>query len=224
VIHYHGTPITPREQLLRMVGRNFCISMAAPADLKTCLQIGQSLMFDSGAFSAFTRGVKVDWDDYFAWLEPMLEHPHWAVMPDVIGGDHLQQDELLRQWPFRKEMGAPVWHLNLPLGWLLQLAELYPRICIGSSGEYWEVGRPKWCGRMDQAFNLLAINGLKPWVHGLRMLGQIDGGWPLASADSTNVAQNHNRHGCANCMAEVIDAQQPVLKWKTRAEQENLFA
>jgi hypothetical protein len=225
VIHYHGTPITPREQLLRMVGRNFCISMAAPADLKTCLQIGQSLMFDSGAFSAFTRGHQVDWNDYYKWLEPNLAHPHWAVVPDVIGGGVEEQRELQKKWPRDWGLlGAPVWHLNLPTDWLLELAGHWSRICIGSSGQYWDVGGEKWCRRMDQAFNALEKMSVKPWVHGLRMLGQLDGGWPLASADSTNVAQNHNRHGCANCMAEVIDAQQPVLKWKTRAEQENLFA
>lgn len=60
-LHYHGTPITPRSQLLKMSGRNFCVSFVEPRDLGVCLDIGQSVMLDNGAFSAFTRGVKPDW-------------------------------------------------------------------------------------------------------------------------------------------------------------------
>jgi hypothetical protein len=57
LIHYHGTPITPRAQLERMGGRCFCVSFADPRDTAVCLRIGQSVMFDNGAFSAFTKGV-----------------------------------------------------------------------------------------------------------------------------------------------------------------------
>ena len=42
VIHYHGTPITPRESLLELAGRSFCVSFAHPRDVRTCHEIGQS--------------------------------------------------------------------------------------------------------------------------------------------------------------------------------------
>jgi hypothetical protein len=62
-----------------------------------------------------------------------------------------------------------------------------------------------------------------PWVHGLRMLGQAEGPWPLASADSTNVAQNHHRTGCAECMAQPLDAINPPALWAARPLQEALL-
>lgn len=222
MIHYHGTPITPRDQLMRMHGRHFCVSFARPDSLGICLQIGQSLMLDNGAFSAFTRGEAPQWAEYYRWLAPLLAPPHWAVIPDVIDGDVSAQRGLVQQWPQEfGYLGAPVWHLALSFDWLLELCDKFPRVCFGSSGLYWQVGSEAWSRRMDEAFNALHKSGrFNTWIHGLRMLGQTDGGWPFASADSTNVAQNFKRDGgCAECKAFLIDAQQPALWWQPRATQ-----
>lgn len=217
MIHYHGTPITPQEQLLRMAGRHFCVSYARPDNVKTCLEIGQSVMFDNGAFSAYTRGANFDEPGYYAWLEDKLAHPHWAVVPDVIDGSVEQQRELAGRWPFSRFLAAPVWHLGLPIDYLLELCDWWPRVCFGSSGAYWKVGAPEWRARMDEAFDALARTGRAPWIHGLRMLSQTEGGWPLASADSTNVGRNFKRDGgCAECKAAQIDARQPAPRWIIR--------
>ena len=227
VIHFHGTPITPREQLLRMAGRHFCVSFAAPQDLKTCLSIGQSVMLDNGAFSAFTRGKQLDVKGFFKWIEPILAPPHFAIVPDAIGGSVEDQHKLLSMWP-RETLGydnaCPVWHLDKPFSHLHWLINAYPKVALGSAGEYWQVGSDKWAHRMDETFNELErVHKRMPWIHGMRMLGMAGERWPLASADSTNVAQNHNRAGCAECMATDIDAVQPSGKWKTRPEQQRMF-
>ena len=75
---------------------------------------------------------------------------------------------------------------------------------------------------MDEIFNFLAQKfRTMPWIHGLRMLGQTDGGWPLASADSTNVGQNFKTYsGNAESMASEIDTKQPSPKWKHREQLE----
>lgn len=215
MIHYHGTPITPRAQLERMEGRNFCVSYARPDDLKTCLRIGQSLMLDNGAFSAFTRGMTFDREKFYRWLDPILGHPHWAVVPDVIDGTVEQQRDMVATWPFRREFGIPVWHLGLSIDYLLELCDTWGRVCFGSAAQFWQVGSPAWCGRMDEAFNAITHTfGRVPWVHGLRMLGCAKGPWPLASADSTNLAQNFkHRTGCTECMAALLDAVNPPVAW-----------
>lgn len=215
MIHYHGTPITPKRMLLEMSGRHFCVSFARPDDLDDCLRIGQSLMLDNGAFTAFTQGKQLDLPGYLAWCEKHLAHPHWAVVPDVIDGDEDQQRAGIAAWPFPKELSAPVWHLGLSLDWLLELVDSWPRICLGSSGQYWEVGSPSWQRRMDEAFNALARRRQHlPWIHGMRMLSQADGPWPLASADSTNVARNYKRnHEHPDAMAGRIDSMQPTKRW-----------
>lgn len=223
MLHYHGTPITPKEELLAMAGRLFCVSYERPDDLKTCLRIGQSLMFDNGAFSTFTRGAEFDEHGFYQWVEPMLAHPHWAVVPDVIGGDVEQQRAMVARWPFRRELGMPVWHLGAPIDYLLELADGWPRICFGSSAAYWQVGSPTWCGRMDEAFNALARRGPLPWIHGLRMLGMGGERWPLASADSTNVGRHWKRDECcAERKARVIDAVQTPLTWTLQPTQDSL--
>lgn len=224
MLHYHGTPITPRAQLERMAGRMFCVSFAAQQDLATCLRIGQSVMFDNGAFSAKTRDLPFDRDGFYAWIEPHLAHPHWAVVPDVIDGTVEQQREMVATWPYRREFGIPVWHLGLPIDYLLEIADAWGRVCFGSAGAYWRIGTPAWCGRMDAAFNALVRTfGRVPWVHGLRMLGQADGPWPLASADSVNVGRSF-KDGliCAECMAQRIDSVNPPTLWTERQLQEVL--
>jgi len=221
---YHGTPITPKHQLARMVGRNFCVSFARPDNLAVCMRIGQSVMLDNGAFSVKTRGEVFDLKALYAWLDPILAHPHWAVMPDEIDGTVEQQRAMLATWPYRREFGVPVWHLGLPIDYLLELCDEYGKVCLGSAGAYWKIGTPAWCGRMDEAFNAMARTfGRLPWVHGLRMLGQAAGPWPLASADSTNVAQNFKRDGgCAECKAAVIDATNSPSLWTERPIQDAL--
>lgn len=216
MIHYHGTPVTPKGALLEMSGRHFCVSFAEPRDLEDCLRIGQSVMLDNGAFSAFTKGKPMDFDGYYTWVEDHLQHPHWAVVPDVIDGTVEQQRELIARWPFPKELSAPVWHLALPIHWLLELAGSWPRICLGSSGHYWQVGSQAWCDRMDEVYEALTSRFKHlPWVHGMRMLGQADGRWPLASADSTNVARNFKRNQeHPDLMAGRIDAIQPAKRWR----------
>jgi hypothetical protein len=223
MLHYHGTPITPRAQLERMGGRCFCVSFAEPRDTATCLRIGQSVMFDNGAFSAFTKGVPFDEAGFIRWVEPVLAHPHWAVVPDVIDGSVEQQHEMVKRWPLSRDMSMPVWHLGLPIDYLLELVDHWPRVCFGSTAAYWQIGSASWCGRMDAAFNALARRRHMPWIHGLRMLGAAAGPWPLASADSTNVAQNWKRDaGCADCKAAPIDAINPPHRWSERPLQEVL--
>jgi hypothetical protein len=208
-----------------MGGKHFCVSYARPDDLKRCLRIGQSLMLDNGAFSAKTRGLPFDRDGFYGWVEPLLAHPHWGVVPDVIDGSEDEQREMVKSWPFRKEMGIPVWHLGLSISYLIELCDAWGRVCFGSAGEFWQIGTSKWCHRMDEAFNALVNTYGRqiPWVHGMRMLGQASGPWPLASADSTNVALHHAEHlECAGCMAKRIDSTNPPTKWNVQPLQEFL--
>jgi hypothetical protein len=186
--------------------------------------IGQSVLLDNGAFSAFTKGVPFNAVGFLAWADPVLHHPHWAVIPDVIDGSEEDQRKGLKDWPFG-DFGAPVWHLGLPIDYLLELADRYPRICFGSTARYWKVGTSDWSRRMDEAFNALAVRHHRlPWIHGLRMLGVAGMDWPLASADSTNVAQNWSMaHGCPDKLAAKIDAIQTPRKWTRREEQCDIF-
>ncbi len=224
MIHYHGTPLTPRSEMLKMAGKHFCVSFARPDDADWCLSNGQSVMYDCGSFSVFTRGEQFDEDGYLKWLEPRLCHPHWAVVTDMIGGTEEQQREMIARWPFPRHLSAPVWHMGLSIDWLLELSGDWPRICFGSSAAYWQVGSAAWERRCDAAWNALETRGLRPWVHMLRGLALSGDRWPFASADSTNVARNFkNEPVCPERMARRIDSIQTPPRWHMRAEQQEMF-
>jgi hypothetical protein len=234
VIHYHGTPITPRKYLHELAGRHFCVSYAAPGDLAWCLDHAQSIMLDSGAFSAWTRGHTVDWDAYMDWCEPVLDaHCHWAVIPDVIDGDEAANDMLLVKWFMRRlPRGAPVWHMHESIDRLKRLCAGYERVCIGSSAEYRSPGTAKWHRRMEEAMNAACGNGPAPtWLHMLRAAKEAnEGTYPFASCDSTNLARNHagNNQGTprkdVRRMADLIDSAQTTPRWRVRGEHLTLEA
>ena len=192
-----------------MRGLCFCVSYERPDNEKWCRKYAQSIMWDNGAFSAHTRKSKFDYEGFQRWVEPRLRHPHWAVAPDVIGGSVEDQRDLLKTWRLPKVLSAPVWHLHLPLDWLLELADIWPRVCFGSSQQFWKIGSPEWTRRIDEAWEYLHLFGIThPHIHMLRAMDAASKGpWPFASADSTNVARNFKRNRvCPELMARKIDS------------------
>lgn len=214
-LHYHGTPITPRDVLHTLAGRCFCVSYAKTQDAKHCHDIGQSVMLDNGAFSLWRTGKATDWPGFYRWCERWLEYrTTWAVIPDVIDGDAAANDALIAQWP-HGDRGAPVWHMHEPIGRLLELAGRWPRVCVGSSGAYATVGDARWHDRMTDAMNQLCGDGPPPvWLHMLRGMALSGLHYPFASVDSTDIARNHNRQqNSAAEMARIWDAQQCRARW-----------
>ena len=227
-LHYHGTPLSPISELMKLAGKCFCVPFSDARDAERCLQIGQSVMFDNGAFSAFTKGKPMDVAGYVAFLEPMLRHPHWAIPPDVIDGTVEHQREMLARWPYPRELSAPVWHMGLPIDYLLELADNWPRICFGSTAQYWQIGSETWRRRADEAFNALdATFKYLPWIHMLRGMCLSGDRWPFASVDSVNVARNFkDSNADPERMALRLDAVQCTSPWVGRPllRQEDIFA
>ena len=226
MIHFHGTPITPNAVLHTLAGRHFCVSHAAPQQVRLVHEIGQSVMLDNGAFSAWTKGRPTDWPAYYGWCDRWLDHPTtWAVIPDVIDAGTQTQDALLSEWP-HGDRGAPVWHMDEPISRLLRLCEAWPLVCVGSTAEYRTVLSPLWTRRMDATWDALAQTfGRLPRLHMLRGMQLSGRRWPFASVDSTDVAQNHHRpQNTAAAMAARWDAQQVPGVWHLSHEQLELIA
>lgn len=248
MIHYHGLPITSPGSAAAVAAIN-CghafISFRSPDQLSLALDICQSFAVDNGAFSAWKSGQPVtDWSRYYAWVGGLRRVPtfDFAVIPDVIDGNEQDNDELLNEWPWRVVapwVGAPVWHMHESMERLLRLALAYPRICIGSSGEYASVGNGRWWGRMAEAMNAICDkNGLPICkLHGLRMLNpEVFTKLPFSSADSTNIAQNigidsawkgtytpPSKEARAWVMRQRIESAQSMTFWKEQPTQESLL-
>ncbi len=197
---YHGTPLTPGRALETLAGRAFCVSFFAPASVDRVERISPNIMYDNGAFSYFTRARRLgleleapDWWTYYEWLETRLFQPgRWAVVPDVIDAGSQLQDALLNDWPYG-DRGAPVWHTDEPLDRLCRLLDSWPRVCLGSCGEHWNVGGEAWTRRMDETWDRLAHRRTQPVTHMLRGTA-VAHLYPFDSADSTSLAQNGWRY------------------------------
>lgn len=196
MIHYHGGPITPDTCAVRAwTGRHAFVSYAHPAQIGLAAEVCQSFALDNGAFSFWKAAKETDWQGYYRWVEQWYRHPgfDFAVVPDVIEGTESENDDLAELCPLPRHHMAVVWHINESIERLVRLAGKWPRVCIGSSGEF-DVSSPrKFLPRAKEAISAICDELGRPIckLHGLRMLNpDIYTQLPLSSADSTNVARN----------------------------------
>lgn len=200
---FHGTPITPNDAFSNvMLGRRACVSFFRPDQVKRVEEVCASVMYDNGAFSewqaASKRGedwfVRADWTPYFSWLENRLfDGDRWAVIPDAPGGPSQVNDGLLNDWPFGRERGVPLWHMDGPVERLGRLCERYSRVALGWTGhpKVEPVGCPRYRKRMDEVAALLGATW--PPIHMMRGVA-VAFDYPFASADSTSLGQNGHRY------------------------------
>ncbi len=134
---------------------------------------------------------------YAEWVRQYEKHPgfDFAIIPDVIDGNEFENDKMISRWTCTENMrhGVPVWHLHESLDRLAYLARAYPRVALGSSGQWATPGTDDWWDRMEEVRPVVTDEVGRPIVklHGLRMLNPtIFAHIPLASADSCNVALN----------------------------------
>lgn len=197
MIHYHGLPITPATAAVSAIfGGHAFVSFGHPDQLSIAIECCQSFAIDNGAFSAWKSGNPIfDWSDFYDWAFQCKKNPNcdFAVIPDVIDGDEKANDDLLKDCPLPTWFGAPVWHMHESIERLIRLANNYPRICLGSSGQYAQVGNSLWWHRINEALKEICDKDGYPIckLHGLRMLDpEIFSKLPFASADSTNIGRN----------------------------------
>jgi hypothetical protein len=240
VIRFHGTPCGgPREQVAKFLrGRHALIPFVRPEGIATAADECQSFVIDNGAFTAWKQGIAIDWREYYNFCDQWHRHPafDWAIIPDVIDGTEDENDALLDEWPSHIE-GVPVWHMGESLERLERLAK-WPRLAIGSSGDYATVGDDKWWHRISEAMAVVCDDHGRPQtkLHGLRMLDPaVFRHLPLASADSTNAVRNANqvlRFGNypspnistrMSAIAERIEIHQSAAAWLPGDKQATLF-
>jgi hypothetical protein len=248
MIPYHGLRITPATAAVRSVTAGHAFISAAYLDqLTLALACVQSFALDNGAFSSWRSGNPItDWTSFYELVAELHRYPQFdfAVIPDVIDGTEEENDALLAEWPWRTSaphIGAPVWHLHESLERLDRLVTEWPRVCIGSSGQFAQIGTPAWWTRMAEAMDVICDKSGRPAckIHGLRMLDPaIFSRFPFASADSTNIARNigidsawkgtytpPTKEARAAIMRERIESHQSLTFWDRKAApiQESFF-
>lgn len=196
MIHYHGLPMTPLADMLRaMRGKHAMVSYSDFRQIEEAAEICQSIVIDCGTFGAWLRGEQPDFVGYEAFVGKWLKHPavDWVIIPDVIDGNEAKNDALIWSWPFPTAVSVPVFHLHESMKRLEFLCARFPRVALGSSGEFADPGTPRWWNRIAEIMEVVCDeNGLpRVKLHGLRMLDPVlFSHLPLSSADSCNVARN----------------------------------
>lgn len=196
--HFHGTPVWGSAgdvHRIAVSGAGAFVSYVRPDQIAASLNFAAAVGIDNGAFSAWMRGLVINWCEFYEWLLGYYHHPKVAffVIPDVVEGGESDNDALIRQVPrMFREKTAPVWHLHESIDRLVELCREWPQVCVGSSGEYAVIRTERWHRRMQEAFETIYCKyTFQIRVHGLRMLdGRVMGNYPLATADSTNLACN----------------------------------
>jgi hypothetical protein len=139
---------------------------------------------------------EIDFDAYLDWVNSLAKHPSfdWALIPDKIDGTWQEnQAKILRWHKSGGAKGVPIYHLHEPLFYLEWLADNYPMVALGSSGEWGRPNSAKWWVRMEKVMETVTDEQGRPKtkLHGLRMLNpKVFTKLPLSSADSANAATN----------------------------------
>jgi hypothetical protein len=196
LIHYHGLPMSgaASDMVKAFAGRHAMVSYETPEPLALAAEICKSVVLDNGAFSAWKAGRAYDFGGYVAWVTKWLKHPavEWCIIPDIIDGGEGANDMQLHKW-FYGLNGIPVYHMHESLGRLERLVKRYPRVALGSSGQWDTPNTDDWWARMSEMMAVACDADGIPHCkfHGLRMLDtRIFSHLPLASADSVNVSRN----------------------------------
>ena len=204
MIKYHGTPITPRAVFNEfMPNRNALISYAHSHDFDRACELCDRVIVDNGAFSFWTKGKIVDWNNYYKWVDERIDLIDYFFIPDVIDGTEEENDSLIAQFLFdniNKDISkaVPVWHVGESLDRLIRLTDSFNYIAFGSSGEFRTLGTYEWHKRMNDVMKIVCDSDGIPLVkiHMLRCLDpRIFTMYPFYSGDSTNLARNHSRDG-----------------------------
>lgn len=214
-----GLPLTPIHLLEQLEGQSFCLSYATRNRLGRQLDdairlVGEDgiLLLDNGAFSAWRSGVPMDVAGFVRWAADICERCPQAVVvvPDVIDGDELANDEMMLDFDdamieagvfIGSERCMVVWHMHESLDRLTGMIEGgHAYIAFGSSGEYAKVGTPQWHARIREALDHIErfcaeSEGCysRPWIHMMRAQAEAHR-YPFDSADSCSLAVNHCRY------------------------------
>jgi len=142
--------------------------------------LGKNIFLDSGAFSAWTRKIKIDIDEYAAFVKKYL--PHLAVYAnlDVIGDAKATEKNQL----YLEKLGLKplaTFHIGSPYSELVKMVKKYDYLALGGLVGVPQVRRIK---HIDKCFRIIR---LKAKVHGFGIGDfKLMLRYPFYSVDNTN--------------------------------------
>lgn len=219
MVKYHGIAGMSKAEVSKFVlGRHVLVSFAYPEHMAVAAEFSSSFILDNGAFTHWRSGKgRIDYQAYVDWCYQYHRHPRfdWAIIPDVIEGTEEENNALIDAWP-DDIRGIPVWHMYESLEKLEMCMDLYPVVCLGSSGTNGlsKLGSNAWWKRIDEAMQVFCDSHGRPKrkLHGLRILDpELFTKIPFSSGDSTNAVQNRNTPERFGCYIAPSEAQRAAI-------------
>ncbi len=196
MIRYHGGPITPDDAAIEAWrDGHACVSFANQQQVELAFEYAAEVFLDNGAFSLWGKGLRIDVPAYIDFVGRWKQHPAfgWCVIPDIIDGSEKENLDLIESWSLQNYISVPVWHMHESLDMLGYLVESFPRVAIGSSGDFADPGTHRWWARIAEAMAVACDEEGYPKtrLHGLRQMdNDLTSSLPYSSVDSCNIARN----------------------------------
>jgi hypothetical protein len=160
-------------------------------DRKDCEEIDEmkvNLFLDSGAFSAWSKKVTINIDDYIAFINKYKKHIDVYANLDVIG----DADATLKNQKYMESKGLnpiPTYHLGSDIIYLRKYADNYPYIALGGMAGTGTASK-QIISQLDPIWDKYLTNDdgtAKIKVHGFACTGlEIITRYPWYSVDSTS--------------------------------------
>jgi hypothetical protein len=142
---------------------------------------GMKIFLDSGGFSAFTRGVRINIDEYIDFIKKYRDKLEVYAVLDAIG----DAKETMKNQEYMERKGVsplPVFHIGSDYKILKRMVKKYDYIALGGLVRY--SSRSKTLKAfLDRCFSIIKLNSK---VHGFGMTGMwVLDRYPFYSVDST---------------------------------------
>lgn len=148
---------------------------------------GIKLFLDSGAFSAFTQGVKIDIDQYISFIKKNKEYIDIYAALDVIG-DFQKTKENLRYMESKGLTPLPTFHFGSPMEELDRLCREYDFIALGGLVPL-ALQKRKITAWLDSCFSVIK-NYWPKKIHGFGVNNyELWKRYPFYSVDATSWAK-----------------------------------
>ena len=175
------------------------------------------LFLDSGAYSAFTRGVEIDLDAYIEFVKKWENEIEVYAGLDVIG-DHKKTLENIQYMESKGLKPLPTFHHGEPFDFLEFLCKNYKYIAIGGMAQLGR-SRPKFKKWLDQCWVIMK-KYFPIKVHGFALTSQwVLEQYPFYSVDSTSAIMGGG-------MGRIINFQNGKLEhsdWQEQGKQGKLL-
>ena len=176
----YGSVPDKEKEFLENLGAKYKLYSYHNEPKKAMMWGSEGMMLDSGAFSAWSRGVEIDIDEFIEFVQ--LVEPERTIQLDVIGDEGASW----KNWKYLDDHidTMPVIHYNASTEQIKRVCDVADYICFGALVPFAR-RKKELCKWLDYLFTFKEIREKRIHCLGI-MTPEILMRYPFYSADSTS--------------------------------------